>query len=138
MLEREVDSFYQTFVAVVARGRKRSVEDVEQLAQGRIYSGTDAHTRGLVDELGGLDRALERAADLAGHRHLDPIVIRPPRFSIPPPPAVPPAAEAMLAAFGVDRLLGERLALGLSLSRNDRVLLYEPLGSDGRTWLDVT
>ncbi len=138
VLEREVDSFYETFVGVVARGRKRSVEDVEKLAQGRIYSGSDAHARGLVDELGGLDRALERAADLAGHAHLDSVVIRPPTFSIPPPPPVPRSAEAMLTAFGLDRFVGERIALGLNLGPNDRVLLYEPLGSDGRTWFDVT
>lgn len=137
VLESEVESFYETFVGVVARGRKRSVEDIEKLAQGRIYSGTDAHARGLVDELGGLDLALERAADFAGHPHLEAVVIRPPSFSIPPPP-FPRAVESALAALGLDRVIGERMALGLNLSQNDRVLLYEPLGSDGRTWSDVT
>jgi protease-4 len=138
VLESECDAFYETFVGVVARGRKRSVEEIEKLAQGRIYSGIEAHARGLVDELGGLDQALERAADLAGHRHLDPVVIRPPSFSIPPPPPQHRAAEAMLTAFGFERIVGERVKLGLNLSQNERVLLYEPLGSDGRTWFDVT
>jgi protease IV len=134
VLEREVDSFYQTFVGVVARGRKRSVEDIEKLAQGRIYSGAEAHARGLVDELGGLERAIERATDLAGYGRLEPVIIRPPRFSLPPPPPLPRPAEAILVAFGLDRILGERLTLGVNIERNERVLLYESFGSDGRTW----
>ncbi|MBK9264475.1 MAG: signal peptide peptidase SppA [Polyangiaceae bacterium] len=138
VLEREVDAFYKTFVSVVARGRKRSVEDIEKLAQGRIYSGTEALARGLVDELGGLDRAIERATDLAGYRRLEPVIVRPTRFSIPPPPPIPRVAETMLAAVGLDRIVGERLALGLNVAQTELVLLYEPFGSDGRTWLDVT
>lgn len=138
VLARDVLSFYETFVGVVARGRQRSVEDIEKLAQGRIYSGTDALARGLVDELGGLDRAIERATEFAGRGHLDPVVIRPPRFSIPPPPPPPRNAETLLSALGLDRFIGERLVLGLNLGQTDRILLYEPFGSDGRTWFDVT
>lgn len=138
VLEDEVDAFYQTFLGVVARGRKRSVEDIEKLAQGRVYSGSDAHACGLVDELGGLEQALERAADMAGHGHLDPVVLRPPSFSIPPPPPLARPAEAIVTALGLGPLVGERLRLGLNLAANERVLVYEPFGSDGRTWFDVT
>lgn len=122
----------------MARGRKRSVEDIEKLARGRVYSGIDAHAQGLVDELGGLELALQRATEMAGDPRLETVIIDPPRFSIAPPPPqpVPQALQTVLAALGLDQLVGERLALGLNLSKNDRILLYEPFGSDGRTWLD--
>jgi len=138
IIESEIDAFYSTFLGVVARGRKRSVEDIEKLAQGRVYSGIDAHARGLVDELGGVDLALKRATEMAGDPRLEPVIIDPPRFSIAPPPPqpVPQAVQSVLAALGLERLVGERLVLGLNLGQNDRILLYEPFGSDGRTWFD--
>jgi protease IV len=138
LLERDVDSFYATFIGVVARGRKRSVEDIEKLAQGRVYSGLDAHACGLIDELGGLDLALERAKALAGLPHLEPVVISPPRVSIAPPPPqpVPRAVQTVLSVLGLEGFLGERLVLGLNLGQSDRILLYEPFGSEGRTWPD--
>ncbi len=51
-LEREIQNFYDGFLDVVARGRKRSREDVHAVAQGRVWSGRDAKEKGLVDELG--------------------------------------------------------------------------------------
>jgi protease-4 len=136
VLEQDIGAFYSTFLEVVARGRKRSVEEIDKLAQGRVYSGIDAHACGLVDELGGLDRAFERAAEFAGHARLEPVIIRPPRFSIPPPPVAPRPAETLLSSLGLDRLVGERLVLGLNVGQNDRILFYEPFGSDGRTWVE--
>ncbi len=135
LLERDIDAFYATFVNVVARGRKRSVEEVEKLAQGRVYSGTDALACGLVDELGGLDFAIHRATELAGHQKLEAVVVRPPSYSIPPPPPAAKTAETVLSTLGLGRFLGERLVLGLNLRQHERVLLYEPFGSDGRTWM---
>ena len=58
LLEREIDEIYAGFLQAVAVGRRRPVADIEPLAGGRIWSGQDAVERGLVDELGGLDRAL--------------------------------------------------------------------------------
>jgi protease IV len=138
VIESEIDAFYSTFLGVVARGRKRSVEDIEKLAQGRVYSGTDAHAQGLVDELGGLDLALERATEMAGGSRLEPVIIDPPRFTIAPPPPqpVPQAVQLVLSALGLERLVGERLVLGLNLGQKERILAYEPFGSDGRTWFD--
>ena len=60
------DDLYQQFVAAVADGRRLPVPDVEALATGQPYSGSQALNLGLVDELGGLDRAIEVAASLAG------------------------------------------------------------------------
>lgn len=64
-----MEQVYSTFVGHVARGRKLAPERVEAVAQGRIWSGAEAVDLGLVDEVGGLDRAIERAATAAG---LDP------------------------------------------------------------------
>ena len=65
----ETDLVYTDFVERVAQGRNMSVEDVDAVAQGRIWTGADALERGLVDELGGLRTAITRAKVLAG---LDP------------------------------------------------------------------
>jgi protease-4 len=61
-----VDWIYDEFVAKVAEGRKLERTVVEEIAQGRVWSGADAVRLGLVDELGGLDAALADAAERAG------------------------------------------------------------------------
>lgn len=58
-LKEGIDSTYQAFLARVSEGRKRKVSEIEPLAQGRVWMGEQAKGNGLVDELGGLDRALE-------------------------------------------------------------------------------
>ncbi len=57
-----MDSVYSTFVALVAEGRHLSPAVTEKAARGRVWSGRQAQAEGLVDELGGLDRALDYAA----------------------------------------------------------------------------
>lgn len=64
--EETIREFYQVFVAKVAEGRNMTVEEVEALAQGRIYSGRDGQAQGLVDRLGSLLDAIDLARDLAG------------------------------------------------------------------------
>ncbi len=61
-----VDATYAQFVDRVARGRNLSPEAVEAVAQGRVWSGLAARDRGLIDELGGLQDAVEDAARRAG------------------------------------------------------------------------
>ncbi len=58
-LTSQVDSFYKGFVNVVAQGRKRTFDQIEPLAQGRVWLGAQAKQNGLVDDLGGLDRAID-------------------------------------------------------------------------------
>ncbi|MFB3776933.1 MAG: signal peptide peptidase SppA [Bryobacteraceae bacterium] len=58
-LREGVDDNYRAFVERVATARKRKFDEVEPLAQGRVWLGSQAKQNGLVDELGGLDRALE-------------------------------------------------------------------------------
>ncbi len=60
-----LDAIYADFVGKVADGRGLDRRAVDALARGRVWTGADAHERGLVDELGGLDRALELATGLA-------------------------------------------------------------------------
>ena len=55
----QIDAFYKVFVSRVAEGRKRNFAEIEPLAQGRVWLGAQAKQHGLVDELGGLDRAIE-------------------------------------------------------------------------------
>ncbi|HTQ16710.1 signal peptide peptidase SppA [Mycobacterium sp.] len=64
--EAEADLFYDDFVERVAEGRKMTVEAVDVVARGRVWTGADALQRGLVDELGGLRTAVRRAKVLAG------------------------------------------------------------------------
>jgi protease-4 len=55
----QIDAFYRAFVSHVADGRKRPFDQIEPLAQGRVWLGAQAKQNGLVDQLGGLDRAIE-------------------------------------------------------------------------------
>ena len=58
-LKDGIDANYRDFVGKVAQARRRRFDQIEPLAQGRVWLGSQAVLRGLVDELGGLDRALE-------------------------------------------------------------------------------
>eukprot|EP00586_Coscinodiscus_wailesii_P001775 CAMPEP_0172491864 /NCGR_PEP_ID=MMETSP1066-20121228/22768_1 /TAXON_ID=671091 /ORGANISM="Coscinodiscus wailesii, Strain CCMP2513" /LENGTH=687 /DNA_ID=CAMNT_0013261131 /DNA_START=174 /DNA_END=2233 /DNA_ORIENTATION=- len=60
-LARSVDDVYATFKRVVAEGRSLSLEDVERIAQGRVYTGSQAREVGLVDEWGDLSKAVSYA-----------------------------------------------------------------------------
>ena len=60
-----VDDNYRAFVEKVASARKRKFEDVEPLAQGRVWMGSQAKERGLIDELGGLAEAAGASGGLA-------------------------------------------------------------------------
>ena len=64
-IQTSVNRGYMLFKSRVAAGRKLSMERVEELAQGHVYLGEDALKIKLVDELGGLDRAVVKAAQLA-------------------------------------------------------------------------
>jgi len=65
ILQESVDHAYAEFLQRVADGRKKTVEDVDKIAQGRVWAGVDAERIGLVDHLGGLKDATDAAAKLA-------------------------------------------------------------------------
>jgi protease-4 len=66
LIGQSITKTYGEFVSKVAEHRKRSVEDIDRAAHGRVWVGTDALSRGLVDRLGNLKEAIESAAELAG------------------------------------------------------------------------
>ncbi len=129
-LGRELDGMYRAFVSIVARGRDQSIEAIEKVAEGRVWSGAAASGKRLVDTLGGFEEALASARRRAGDEDgaLVPMVLRAPRGAIPPldPPAqAARAALETLAAFGLDTSL-----FALAGAR-DRVLLWCELA----TWI---
>jgi protease-4 len=65
VLQASTDSIYRRFVNLVVRGRDMPADDVDALAQGRVWLGTTAADRGLVDALGDRRAAIARAAELA-------------------------------------------------------------------------
>jgi protease-4 len=58
-------TYYEDFVPKVAKGRNKTPEYIDSIAQGRVWTGAQGRERGLVDEFGGLDRAVEVAKELA-------------------------------------------------------------------------
>ncbi|KPU82699.1 protease IV [Psychromonas sp. PRT-SC03] len=65
LLQMAIEHGYQQFLNVVSDGRHMSTEAVDKIAQGRVWTGTDAKKLGLVDQLGNLDDAIKKAAELA-------------------------------------------------------------------------
>jgi protease-4 len=65
-IQMGVEKVYTTFIGRVAEGRHTSTEKIDSIGQGRVWSGNDALKINLVDELGGLDKALAYAAKKAG------------------------------------------------------------------------
>ncbi len=108
-VEAEADLFYTDFIERVAQGRKLTVEAVDAVARGRVWTGADALERGLVDELGGLRTAINRAKVLAGHdEDADVRIVSYPGSSflefLRPKPSSQPAAASLPEA--VASLLG--------------------------------
>src|SRR5262249_29018670 len=60
-----MEAFYQDFVSKAAKGRKKTYEEIHEVAQGRVWTGADAQRIGLVDKLGGLDVAIAEAKQRA-------------------------------------------------------------------------
>jgi protease IV len=78
LLQTGVNSMYGRFLGVVAAARHKTPQQVDQIAQGRVWDGGTAHQLGLVDGFGGLSDAITKAAQLAklgnerGVRYLEP------------------------------------------------------------------
>ncbi len=110
LVEAEADLFYSDFIQRVADGRGLSVEEVDGVARGRVWTGADAAERGLVDELGGLRTAIRRAKVLAGIDPDDKVTTKnlpgsslrdmlwPKPSSQPAAASLPDAAGALVAA----------------------------------------
>ncbi len=65
MMQINIEHGYQTFINLVATARHKTPEQVDQIAQGRVWMGSDAKNNDLVDQLGNFDDAVKKAAELA-------------------------------------------------------------------------
>jgi protease-4 len=78
LIQAGVESMYGRFLAIVAASRHKTPQQVDEIAQGRVWDGGTAHQLGLVDGFGGIDEAIAKAAQLAklgderGVRYLEP------------------------------------------------------------------
>jgi protease-4 len=66
LIQSGVNSMYGRFLSIVAAARHKTPQQVDQIAQGRVWDGGTAHQLGLVDGFGGIDDAIAKAAQLAG------------------------------------------------------------------------
>jgi protease-4 len=66
IVQKMIDDFYINFVTLVADGRGKTYEEIDAIAGGRVWAGSDALELGLIDMHGGLDKAIEVAAEMAG------------------------------------------------------------------------
>lgn len=73
LAQTQMDGIYQAFLKRVADARKMTVEEVHAIGQGRVFTGEQARQRKLVDELGGLERAVEVAKLKAGIPAAEPV-----------------------------------------------------------------
>ncbi|EDX7836829.1 signal peptide peptidase SppA [Salmonella enterica] len=73
MMQLSIEYGYKRFIMLVAEARKRTPEQIDQIAQGHVWTGEDAKANGLVDSLGDFDDAVAKAAELAKLKqwHLD-------------------------------------------------------------------
>lgn len=129
----EVEEIYERFLDLVAAARKRPKEQIAEAAEGRVWLGVEAHARGLVDELGGLETALNAARGLAAVPCEEvPRLVRTKRRAqnrLPAPYRPDPAAAfvARLGGLGVReaRLLRELWWLRRTSGRSS--WLYAPM-----------
>ena len=65
MVDQTNSIYFDNFIPKVAKGRNKSVEEANTLGQGRVWTGTQAKANGLIDEFGGLEKAIDIAKQLA-------------------------------------------------------------------------
>jgi protease-4 len=76
IIQTSINAGYDNFLSLVSKGRDMSKEDVDKIAQGRVWSGKKAHELGLVDNLGGLAEAIKSAAKLADIEDYDVLYVK--------------------------------------------------------------
>ncbi len=126
-VEEQVQAFYDQFVAKVAEARKTTPAKIDAVARGRVWTGRQAKGIGLVDELGGLDRAIviaKQRAKIAPSADVE-LVVFPPR---------PSFFDALSHPLGQTEESGARSALALLQPADRRVLrqILAPMRLFGR------
>lgn len=108
VLRYQLGSFYEEFKDRVRRGRNLPETVLEPLAGGRVWTGTEALERGLVDSIGGYRNALAKARELAGEGVArEPVMIPPPAARQAPGERTGEISELAVAAGEALRVLGE-------------------------------
>jgi len=74
ILQNVLDNVHEQFITAVAEGRRMLRDDIQKIADGRVFTGEQALKAGLVDELGNLEDAIKAAASLAGIKG-EPVVV---------------------------------------------------------------
>jgi protease-4 len=82
ILQGVMDNVHEQFIKAVAEGRKIKIEELRKIADGRIFTGEQAKTYGLVDELGTLEDAIKTAATLAGMKEEPEVVSKKDKLSV--------------------------------------------------------
>jgi protease-4 len=82
ILQGVMDNVHEQFMRAVSEGRKIKMEEVRKIADGRVFTGEQAKTYGLVDELGTLEDALKTAATLAGLKEEPEVVSKEDKLSV--------------------------------------------------------
>lgn len=97
-LREGIDDGYRSFVSKVATARKRTFEEIEPLAQGRVWVGDQAKGNGLIDELGGIDKAIELVKQRANIPAKEGVtlIVYPPKRNILDLFLSQPTTEAMI------------------------------------------
>lgn len=103
-LNAAIDDTYQSFIERVAWGRKMDVRDVRKIAKGRAWTGLQAKEIGLVDDIGGLDSAMDYAAKLVGTKDRKGLTV----IELPKP--LSPMEQLM-------HMMGQKVLLGHDLSK---------------------
>lgn len=106
-LQADVDATYQRFLSRVAEGRGRTVAEIDAIAEGRVWTGEQAVTRGLVDALGGLRMAVSKAKEKVG---------------------IAADADVSLAVFPAPKPLAEQIREALRMSVAQSVTAALPWG----------
>ena len=129
-IEKLAEDMYQEFLRKVAAARKIELEQMDTVARGRVFTGEQAKQKGLVDELGGLERAVELAKQKAGIAPSERVELVP----LPPPRSLfeillERGQEARAPLFQMEpppQLESLRALLALRLFHSDRPLALMP------------
>jgi protease-4 len=114
IVREDINRIYRAFLNLVASARKMTAEEVDAIAQGRVWTGRQALERKLVDELGGLEAGITKARSLAGLPEKARVYeARGPKRYVPP--LAEPASAAAWFAYLLEglKLLGNAPALAI-------------------------
>jgi protease-4 len=126
MIQSQIENGYERFITIVAEGRGMSLEQVEAVAEGRVWSGQDAYERGLVDQLGSTQDAIASAATLAGLETYDVEIIM---------PALSAREQFMLELSGASAAIVPNSLQAQTVSLL-KMLGLEPLQGQAALWFD--